>query len=113
MTSGVLVVRRPKCVRRIVVGFDGSPTFKRALAVVSRLAPPRNGQVPLVTGVELMNTRRSFGRPRRNRPTRSSWAPREEGIGHALFGSTTQQVVRGATCPVLTTRGTVSEISPV
>lgn len=27
------------------------------------------------------------------------------GIGLALFGSTTQQVVRGATCPVLTMRG--------
>ncbi len=27
------------------------------------------------------------------------------GIGRALFGSTTQQVVRGATCPVLTVRG--------
>jgi len=28
------------------------------------------------------------------------------GIELALFGSTTQQVVRGATCPVLTVRGT-------
>lgn len=28
------------------------------------------------------------------------------GIGHAIFGSTTQQVVRGAPCPVLTVRGT-------
>ena len=27
------------------------------------------------------------------------------GIGLTLFGSTTQQVVRGATCPVLTVRG--------
>ena len=27
------------------------------------------------------------------------------GIGLALFGSTTQQVVRGAMCPVLTVRG--------
>ena len=27
------------------------------------------------------------------------------GVGLALFGSTTQQVVRGATCPVLTVRG--------
>ena len=35
------------------------------------------------------------------------------GIGLALFGSTTQQVVRGATCPVLTTRGAASEVSPV
>ncbi|MBP7775729.1 MAG: universal stress protein [Acidobacteria bacterium] len=27
------------------------------------------------------------------------------GVGLALFGSTTQQIVRGATCPVLTVRG--------
>ena len=27
------------------------------------------------------------------------------GVGLALFGSTTQQVVRGAICPVLTVRG--------
>jgi nucleotide-binding universal stress UspA family protein len=27
------------------------------------------------------------------------------GLGHTLFGSTTQQVVRAATCPVLTVRG--------
>jgi nucleotide-binding universal stress UspA family protein len=27
------------------------------------------------------------------------------GVGLALFGSTTQQVVRGAGCPVLTVRG--------
>jgi nucleotide-binding universal stress UspA family protein len=27
------------------------------------------------------------------------------GVGLALFGSTTQQVVRGAACPVLTVRG--------
>jgi nucleotide-binding universal stress UspA family protein len=27
------------------------------------------------------------------------------GVGLALFGSTTQQVVRGATCPVFTVRG--------
>ena len=27
------------------------------------------------------------------------------GIGLALFGSTTQQVVRGAMCPVMTVRG--------
>jgi nucleotide-binding universal stress UspA family protein len=28
------------------------------------------------------------------------------GVGLALFGSTTQQVLRGASCPVLTVRGT-------
>ena len=30
------------------------------------------------------------------------------GVGLALFGSTTQQVVRGASCPVLTVRGVVT-----
>ena len=49
----VLVVRRPQRVRRIVVGFDGSPTAQRALTFVRRLVPPRDGHVTLVTGVEL------------------------------------------------------------
>ncbi len=31
------------------------------------------------------------------------------GVGLALFGSTTQQVVRGATCPVLTVRGALHD----
>ena len=31
------------------------------------------------------------------------------GVGLALFGSTTQQVLRGASCPVLTVRGTAIE----
>jgi nucleotide-binding universal stress UspA family protein len=50
----VLVVRRSQRVRKIVVGLDGSPTAKRALAFVGRLEPPRDGQVTLVSGVELM-----------------------------------------------------------
>ena len=29
------------------------------------------------------------------------------GLGLVLFGSTTQEVVRGATCPVLTVRGQI------
>lgn len=53
-TRAVLVVRRPQRVRKIVVGVDGSPTSKRALAFVGRLVPPRDGHVTLVSGVELM-----------------------------------------------------------
>ena len=50
----VLVVRRSRRVRTIVVGFDGSPAAKRALAFVARLVPPRDGRVTLVTALELM-----------------------------------------------------------
>ena len=50
----VLVVRRSQRVRRIVVGIDGSPASKRAVAFVGRLVPPRDGHVRLVSGVELM-----------------------------------------------------------
>ena len=50
----VLVVRRSQRVRKIVVGVDGSPTAKRALAFVGRLVPPRDGRVTLVSAVELM-----------------------------------------------------------
>jgi nucleotide-binding universal stress UspA family protein len=34
------------------------------------------------------------------------------GVGLALFGSTTQQVLRGASCPVLTVRGTLHSCAP-
>lgn len=50
----VLVARRSQRVRKIVIGFDGSPTAQRALAFLGRLVPPRDGRVTLVTGVELM-----------------------------------------------------------
>jgi len=50
----VLVVKQSKRVREIVVGFDGSPTARRALAFVGRLLPPRNGRVTLVSAIELM-----------------------------------------------------------
>ncbi len=50
----VIVVRRSRRVRKIVIGFDGSPTAQRALAFVGRLVPPRDGHITLVSGVELM-----------------------------------------------------------
>jgi nucleotide-binding universal stress UspA family protein len=53
-TCSVLVVRRSQRVRTIVVGVDGSDAAKRALALVGRLVPPRNGRVTLVSTVELV-----------------------------------------------------------
>lgn len=50
----VLVVRRSLRVRTIVVGVDGSETAKRALALVGRLVPPRDGRMTLVSAVELL-----------------------------------------------------------
>ena len=50
----VLVVRRSQRVRTIVVGVDGSEAAKRALALVGRLVPPRDGRVTLVSAVELL-----------------------------------------------------------
>jgi nucleotide-binding universal stress UspA family protein len=60
------VVRRAKCsilvvrggrrdVRRVVVGYDGSAHARRAVELVSRLPPPRGGQVTLFTAVERMS----------------------------------------------------------
>ncbi|HQZ38015.1 MAG TPA: universal stress protein [Vicinamibacterales bacterium] len=52
-TCAVLVVRRrPRRVRRIVIGFDASPNARRAVRLVGRLAVPRNGRVLLVGVVE-------------------------------------------------------------
>jgi nucleotide-binding universal stress UspA family protein len=50
----VLVARGRQGVRKIVVGVDSSPHSRRALALVGRLVPPRNGQVTLFSAVELM-----------------------------------------------------------
>ena len=51
----VLVVRRgQRDVRRIVVGFDGSANAQRAVEFVSRLQPPRGGQVTMFTAVDHM-----------------------------------------------------------
>jgi len=50
----VLVVRRaPAQVRHILLAFDGSPNAHRALRLVARLSPGRNGHVTLVQVVEL------------------------------------------------------------
>ena len=58
----VLVVRRSLRVRTIVVGVDGSEAAKRALTLVGRLVPPRDGRVALVTALELLTA------PRGQRP---------------------------------------------
>ena len=52
--SAVLVVRQPKRVGRIVVGYDESPTAKLALEFIDRLTPPQGGRVTLVNAVQLM-----------------------------------------------------------
>jgi nucleotide-binding universal stress UspA family protein len=51
----VLVARRSQRVRKIVIGFDGSPGSKQALSLVGRLHSPRDGRVTLVSGVEFMS----------------------------------------------------------
>jgi nucleotide-binding universal stress UspA family protein len=52
----VLVIQKSQRVRRLVVGVDASEGAKRALALVGRLAPARNGRVTLVSAVELLPT---------------------------------------------------------
>jgi nucleotide-binding universal stress UspA family protein len=54
----VLVVRRrpPAPIRNIMVAFDGSPNAGRAVSLVARLAPGRDGRVTLVGVAELMVT---------------------------------------------------------
>lgn len=51
----VLVVRqRPRRVRRIVIGFDGSPNAQRAVQLVARLVAPPDGRVTLVSVAEIL-----------------------------------------------------------
>jgi nucleotide-binding universal stress UspA family protein len=51
----VLVVKgRARRVRRLVIGLDGSPNSRRAVAFVERLAAPAGGRVRLVRVVEPM-----------------------------------------------------------
>jgi nucleotide-binding universal stress UspA family protein len=52
-TCGILLVRgRPRDVRRVVVGFDGSANAKRAVGFVGTLRPPPGGEVTLITAVD-------------------------------------------------------------
>jgi nucleotide-binding universal stress UspA family protein len=48
----VLVAATAKPIHRIVLGYDESPTARRALAFVAALAPPQNGRVTLVNAVQ-------------------------------------------------------------
>jgi nucleotide-binding universal stress UspA family protein len=51
----VLVVRRPPGrIRTVAIAFDGSPHALRAVALIAKLAPPRDGRVRLIGVVELM-----------------------------------------------------------
>ena len=51
--SAVLVVRQPKRVGTIVLGYDGSATAQHAVAFVEKLEPPQDGRVTLVNSVQL------------------------------------------------------------
>jgi nucleotide-binding universal stress UspA family protein len=52
-TCPVLVVRgRARAVRHLLVGVDGSPNARRAVALLTRLAPPRGGRVTVMAAVE-------------------------------------------------------------
>ena len=52
-TCAVLVTRRrPREIKRFVIGIDGSATARRATGLIARLAPPRGSQVTLVRVVE-------------------------------------------------------------
>ena len=52
-TCPVLVVRhRPREIRRLLVGLDGSAHARHAVDFIARLAPPRGGRVILVRVVE-------------------------------------------------------------
>jgi nucleotide-binding universal stress UspA family protein len=44
----------PKQARRFLLGYDDSPSARRALALVARLDPPRNARAVLVNAVELI-----------------------------------------------------------
>ena len=49
----VLVVRRRSSdVHKIVIGVDGSPHARRAVALVARLTPPQRGEITLFSAVE-------------------------------------------------------------
>lgn len=51
-TSVLVARRRPRELKRIVVGFDGSPSARRAIDLLARLTPPRGGQITVVTVAE-------------------------------------------------------------
>ena len=48
----VVVSRRPKHVRRLVIGLDGSINARRAVELVGALPPPPEGSATLVTALE-------------------------------------------------------------
>lgn len=52
-TCPILVVKSPpKTIERLVLGVDGSPNARRAVAFVARLRPKRGGAVTLVSVIE-------------------------------------------------------------
>ncbi len=51
----VVTRRRPREMKRIVVGYDGSPSARHAVDLLARLAPPRGGQITVATVAEPVN----------------------------------------------------------
>ncbi len=52
----VLVVnRRPKHLRQLVLGIDGSPNARRAVELIAEIPPPPGNSVTLVTALEAMS----------------------------------------------------------
>lgn len=51
-TSVLVTRRRARALRHIVVGFDGSPSARRTIDLLARLAPPRGGLITVVAVAE-------------------------------------------------------------
>jgi nucleotide-binding universal stress UspA family protein len=52
-SCAVMVIKgRPRAMRRLVIGLDGSPNARHALSFVAALQPPEGGHVTLVRAVE-------------------------------------------------------------
>jgi nucleotide-binding universal stress UspA family protein len=53
--TALVVRKRPAQVRRFVLGVDGSPTARRAVDFLCRLAPPRGNLVTVVQAMESLS----------------------------------------------------------
>lgn len=74
----VLVVREARrSVRRVLLGFDGSPQARRALNMLARAAPPRGGRIILVSVVEMLRVMTAVRLPRQVRATVHAQAEEE------------------------------------
>ena len=51
----LVVTRRPKHLRQLVLGIDGSPNARRAVELIAEIPPPPGNSVTLVTALEAMS----------------------------------------------------------